>query len=55
MEDPNKLTRQELEEEYIARIKSESRRPETEEQRKLAAERKQKLKEMVKKLQQQSS
>ncbi|KAA9298023.1 MULTISPECIES: histidine kinase [Aerococcus] len=48
MKDPNKLTRKELEEEYIARIKSESRQPETEEQRQRAKERMAKIDAMVK-------
>lgn len=53
MKKVKKPTRQELEEAYRARLESETRQPETEEQRRLAAERKKKLKETVRMLQQQ--
>ncbi|WP_258113530.1 hypothetical protein [Aerococcus urinae] len=50
-EDVNKLTDEEVGAIIQARYNAESRRPETDEQRRLAAERKKKLKETVKTLQ----
>ncbi|MDK6729053.1 MULTISPECIES: histidine kinase [Aerococcus] len=49
MEDKNKPTWQELEEAYIARIKSEIWQPETEESRKVVEERLKKVEEYRKK------
>lgn len=46
-----KLSKKEIEEAYLARLESETRQPETEEQRKLAEERRRKLKEVLKILQ----
>ena len=43
-----KLSKKEIEEAYLARLESETRQPETEEQRKLAKERRAKVDAMVK-------
>ncbi|EFQ47780.1 hypothetical protein [Lactobacillus iners] len=50
-----KLSKKEIEEAYLARLESETRQPETGEQRKLAEERRRKLKEVLKILQEQDN